>query len=484
MEKHIQAKETAEKSYIRISSDQLHISALSNIHRAVPPWFTVSATLKWDRETNTPIAGNTLTVSVPKEITNSLRQLVVSEYLGMAPMERILNRLNASWSIPNTSHSQKELMENMHVSLISPVLNILIHDHKGIIDPNGIKHPLEINFLWEEELGKPGNMIANTHAPDIKIFKREDSLPEGYIECITDYSMLANIASKFNIQIDTQESVIALNTHYDKNKSLQISVRDPKGIFELSENDKQIAHPVTVNFEWNPFTKTSSNVRVSESIITPSSPLLPGTQIASMRFDELLDITSQYGITSMSLPIRVKVGGKDEKISREVGLYDTKSVTSWDLFISHTSETRTDIAEPLASELENRGAVVWFDEWEILAGDKITRKIEEGIKNSPVAVVLISKDFIKKSMALQELESFQVAGKTIIPVLCRVTIEQFLKEYPLLRNNRAIEFEDVIRCANQIIKSLEKQNITNLDPSKNRQQRRAWERQLAKSKLI
>ena len=481
MTKQIQTQEMEGRSYLQISSNQLLVSVPSNTLNAIPPWHTVSVILEWNRAANLPLEGKTLRVSFPQEIAESAHYLPILEYLETHPMKRILSRLNASFSIPNDSYSQREAIEDVSLSLISPVFNILIHDHQGLTDPYGIEHSLEVTFLWEEERGIPGNMEATNLPPNIKIFNAEDSLPEGYVECIIDDSMLTEIASKFNIKLDISETIFALNTYYDKNKKLEISVRDSKGMIELSEGEEEIYHPVTVNFKWNPYTETASEIRLDEVEITPNAPLLPGTQLASMRFGELLDITSHYGVNSLSLSMAVNVGGKRKEISREMGLYGSKTVTSWDLFISHTSETKINIAEPLALELQNNGAVVWFDEWEILAGDKITRKIEEGINKSPIAVVLISEDFVNKNMARQELESFQIAGKTIIPVLCGVTIDQFIEEYPLLRNNKVIEFEKVNTCANKIIQSLEK-NMSSPSSHLNRQQRRARERQQRKNR--
>lgn len=481
MTKQIQTQEMVGKSYLKISSNQLLVSVPSNTLNAIPPWHTVSAILEWNRAANLPREGETLRVNFPQEITESAHYLPILEYLETHPMKRILSRLNASFSIPNDSYSQREAIKDVSVSLISSVFNILIHDHQGLTDPYGIEHSLEVTFLWEEERGIPGNIEATNLPPNIKIFNAEDSLPEGYVECIIDDSMLTEIASKFNIKLDINKTIFALNTYYDKNKKLEISVRDSMGMIELSEGKEEIYHPVTVNFEWNPHTGTASEIRLDQVEITPNAPLLPGTQVASMRFGELLGITSQYGVNSISLPMTINVGGNRKEMSREIGLYDSKTVTSWDLFISHTSETKIDIAEPLALELRNNGAVVWFDEWEILAGDKITRKIEEGLDKSSIAIVLISEDFIMKNMARQELESFQVAGKTIIPVLCGVTIDQFIEEYPLLSNNKAIKFEDVNACANKIIQSLEK-NMSSPSSHLNRQQRRAWERQQKKNK--
>ena len=43
--------------------------------------------------------------------------------------------------------------------------------------------------------------------------------------------------------------------------------------------------------------------------------------------------------------------------------------TQRDVFISHASEDKDEIARPLADELIRRGLKVWFDEYELVLGD-------------------------------------------------------------------------------------------------------------------
>src|SRR5262245_27117889 len=58
----------------------------------------------------------------------------------------------------------------------------------------------------------------------------------------------------------------------------------------------------------------------------------------------------------------------------------------YDVFLSHSSKDKA-VVRPLAERLRKDGLKVWFDEWEIKAGDSIPAKIEEGLEQSRVLVL-------------------------------------------------------------------------------------------------
>ena len=55
---------------------------------------------------------------------------------------------------------------------------------------------------------------------------------------------------------------------------------------------------------------------------------------------------------------------------------------NWDVFISHATEDKAEVAEPLAEALQELGFTVWLDSHELTVGDSIREKIEEGLRNS------------------------------------------------------------------------------------------------------
>lgn len=62
---------------------------------------------------------------------------------------------------------------------------------------------------------------------------------------------------------------------------------------------------------------------------------------------------------------------------------------SYDVFISHSAKDK-DTARDLAERLKADGLHVWFDEWEIKAGDMIGLKIEQGLEQSRTLLLIMS----------------------------------------------------------------------------------------------
>ena len=54
-------------------------------------------------------------------------------------------------------------------------------------------------------------------------------------------------------------------------------------------------------------------------------------------------------------------------------------VLLWDVFISHASEDKEEVARPLARALQEEGYCVWLDDNELSLGDSLRLKIDEGL---------------------------------------------------------------------------------------------------------
>src|SRR5262249_47919440 len=76
-----------------------------------------------------------------------------------------------------------------------------------------------------------------------------------------------------------------------------------------------------------------------------------------------------------------------------------------DVFISHASEDKVEIARPLAEALTKKGLTVWFDEYELTLGDRLRRKIEEGLRVSRYGVTILSENFFRKKWPQEELDA-------------------------------------------------------------------------------
>jgi len=62
----------------------------------------------------------------------------------------------------------------------------------------------------------------------------------------------------------------------------------------------------------------------------------------------------------------------------------------WDLFISHASEDKDDVARPLADKFIELGLKVWYDEYTLTVGDSLRRSIDRGLAGCRYGLVILS----------------------------------------------------------------------------------------------
>lgn len=117
-----------------------------------------------------------------------------------------------------------------------------------------------------------------------------------------------------------------------------------------------------------------------------------------------------------------------------------------DAFISHASEDKKELAEPIYHRLTDLGKTVWLDKFEIVPGKSLMRQIDDGLLSSKYGILLITPSFINKpwpKAELQALFSSMVAGeKEIIPVWHNISQKEVFKFSPLLADIVAVTTTD------------------------------------------
>lgn len=131
----------------------------------------------------------------------------------------------------------------------------------------------------------------------------------------------------------------------------------------------------------------------------------------------------------------------------------------WDVFISHASEDKDDVAAPLCEALQRMGLSVWLDRQQLRLGDKLSQKINEGLSLSRFGVVILSENFFQKDFAQRELQALTAIetaqGGYIIPILHQVEHDFVKQRVPLIADNLAGATVDGIdRVAEQIYNSV------------------------------
>lgn len=133
----------------------------------------------------------------------------------------------------------------------------------------------------------------------------------------------------------------------------------------------------------------------------------------------------------------------DPEAERGVQSAERPSGEVRDVFISHAGEDKDSVARPLAQALKDRGHSVWFDEAELVIGDSLVERINQGLAESRAGVVVLSPDFFSKPWPQEELGALvemQIAGKgRVLPIWHGVDRDFLAEKAPLLAHRLAAD---------------------------------------------
>jgi hypothetical protein len=119
-----------------------------------------------------------------------------------------------------------------------------------------------------------------------------------------------------------------------------------------------------------------------------------------------------------------------------------------DIFLCHASEDKESVVRPLASVLESHEITCWLDEAEILWGESITRKVNQGLATSRFVLVVLSAHSMDKNWPQRELDAAQnleaSSGQVkILPLLVGNSEQRarILGRLPLLNDKRYLVWD-------------------------------------------
>ena len=133
-----------------------------------------------------------------------------------------------------------------------------------------------------------------------------------------------------------------------------------------------------------------------------------------------------------------------------------------DVFISHASEDKDSIVRPLANALIAQGLNVWYDEMTLGIGDSLRQKIDKGLANSKVGLVVLSPSFINKGWTNYELDGIvtrTVSGEQVLlPIWHEITKQQVVDFSPSIadkvaRSTATHTIEEIAIEISELIKS-------------------------------
>lgn len=115
----------------------------------------------------------------------------------------------------------------------------------------------------------------------------------------------------------------------------------------------------------------------------------------------------------------------------------------WDVFISHASEDKDEVARPLVKALEAKGIRVWYDEITLQIGHSLLESIDKGLRESRYVVVIVSQRFFQKDWTKRELEGAfsrnSPDDQRVLPVWHNVTAKEVGEFFLILKGRVAAE---------------------------------------------
>jgi hypothetical protein len=114
---------------------------------------------------------------------------------------------------------------------------------------------------------------------------------------------------------------------------------------------------------------------------------------------------------------------------------------SYDVFISHATEDKDSIVRSLVDALTGKGLTVWYDEFTLRIGDSLRQKIDKGLANSRVGLVVLSPAFVAKGWTNYELDGIvtrTMSGEQILlPIWHNITKQEVIDFSPSLADKVA-----------------------------------------------
>ncbi|NOV30801.1 toll/interleukin-1 receptor domain-containing protein [Methylomonas sp. ZR1] len=136
----------------------------------------------------------------------------------------------------------------------------------------------------------------------------------------------------------------------------------------------------------------------------------------------------------------------------------TQSERGAKLFLSHSSKDKG-FVRGLAVDLKHIGHQVWLDEWEILIGESIPKRVAEGLEDSDFVAVVLSKSAVESRWVENEWHSkywdeINQERVAVLPILiddCMVPTLLKTKKYADFRGDYADALEELCHAISRHI---------------------------------
>ena len=123
---------------------------------------------------------------------------------------------------------------------------------------------------------------------------------------------------------------------------------------------------------------------------------------------------------------------------------DESPQEQYDVFISHAWEDKEGFVDELVDEMRREGIIVWYDTTQMLWGDSMRQRIDDGLKKSKFGVVVLSPNYIAEGKywtkaelnGLFQLES--INGKTLLPIWYNLNKKDVISFSSIIADKKAM----------------------------------------------
>lgn len=176
------------------------------------------------------------------------------------------------------------------------------------------------------------------------------------------------------------------------------------------------------------------------------------TDLHALREEGLITLIArrgQYNISLKAAGLRRCHGAVQEVLSGQLARNDASRTEPdrRDIFLCHAGEQKTAVVEPLAAALRAASISYWYDSEEILWGDSVASRINEGLARCRFVVTVLSSAFEGKPWPERELNtalSREPGGtQRVLPLLVGTPQERqaIFARYLLLSDKRYLVWD-------------------------------------------
>lgn len=273
--------------------------------------------------------------------------------------------------------------------------------------------------------------VANDYAEALGLLRREQFEVAIIDLCLTTHSEPDNLNGVFLLQGLAEKNIPVIIVTGHGPRKLVDRIYDDFGVFEVL--DKLSFKPE----KFKEYVLQATNTSKPENGAASKKKLISPKKIEAF-VDEVM-----RGMTTHSEKREPSVSENKAEI--------VPTTTGLKIFISHSAKDKS-LADRLAVDLRAAGVEVWYDSDEIIVGDAIFEKIEQGAK-CDFMVILLSPESVISWMVKQELMMFlneerRRGHAVILPTLykdCDIPLLLEGRRYADFRENYESGFADLQR---------------------------------------